>query len=69
MPSTTVLKQATILTLEDLEDYRYPIPDSMIQAAGLLKGKKIGALEYQKEVRAGWGKRLKRQIKLARSGH
>ena len=67
--STTTLKQATILTPQELEDYRYPIPDSMIQAAGLLKGKKIDGLKYQKEIRAGWEKRLKRQIKLARSGH
>jgi len=68
MPTTT-LKQATILTAQELEDYRYPIPKSMIQAAGLLKGKKIDVLKYQKEIRADWEKRLQRQIKLARSGH
>ena len=67
--STATLKQATILTPQELEDYRYPIPESMIQAAGLLKGKKINALSYQKNIRKGWEKRLKRQIKLGLRGN
>ena len=67
--STATLKQATVLTPQELEDYRYPIPESMTAAAGLLKGKKIDALKYQKEIRAGWERRLKRQIKLGLRGH
>ncbi len=67
MPTPSL--KAKILTPQELENYRHPIPKSMIAAAGLLKDKKIDALKYQKEIRAGWGRRLKRQIKLAQGGH
>lgn len=68
MPTVT-LKQARIITPKELEHYRYPIPDSMIQAVGLLKGKKINALKFQKNIRQEWERRLKRQIKLGLRGH
>ena len=67
--ATITLKQARIITPQELEDYRYPIPESMTAAAGLLKGKKINALSYQKNIRKEWERRLKRQIKLGLRGN
>ena len=47
---------------------RYPLPESWTNAIGLLKGKRIDPLRYQKQIRKGWEKRLKRQIALSRHG-
>lgn len=53
------------LKINDMLRQRRPLTKSMIKAVGLLKGKKINALRYQKHVRKEWDLRLKRQIKLA----
>jgi len=53
------------IKLNDILRQRRPLTKSMIEAAGLLKDKKIDALRYQKHIRKEWGARLKRQIKLA----
>lgn len=59
------MSEAKILNLEQTVHLRYPIPDSMIRAAGLLRGKKNNALNDQKKMRKEWDKRLQRQVKLA----
>ncbi len=63
--------KAKILTVQEAKQLRYPIPESMIRVVGLLKGRKINGLSYQKQIRKEWDRRLKRQIKLALSdtGH
>ena len=66
MPTTT-LKQAKILTPADLEAMRYPVPQSWLDVAGILKGnKKVNALAYQKQIRKGWGKRLSKLERLVK---
>ena len=57
---------ATILTPADLENKRYPLPASWKKAAGLLKGRGIDPLAYQRTIRAEWDKRLSRNLKLAK---
>ena len=65
--STTTLKQARIITPQDLETMRYPVPQSWLDVAGILKGKnKVNALAYQKQIRKGWGKRLYKLERLVK---
>lgn len=52
-----------ILTIKDLPKLRYPVPESMIRAAGLLKGRKINSLRYQKKIRQEWEQRFKKLVK------
>ena len=55
------MKNAKILTKEDLKRYKQPLPQSWKKAAGLLKGKKVvDPVAYQRGVRAEWEKRLKK---------
>ncbi len=52
------IEQAKIITPEQLRTVRYPLPQSWINAAGILKGKKkVNALRYQKAIRKEWDKR------------
>ncbi len=60
---------ATILTQTDLEHKRCPIPESWKKAVGILKGRRIDPLVYQRQTRGAWGKRLSRQVTLARRRH
>ncbi len=41
------------------------LPESWTKAFGILKGKKIDAVAYQREIRAEWEERFKRQLQLA----
>lgn len=66
MPKTQ--QKAKIVKAEDLKNIRYPLPESWKKAIGILKNKKIDPLQYQKQIRKGWEKRLKKQIRLARNG-
>ena len=59
----------TVLTPRDLKNRRYPIPMSWKKAIGILKGKNIDPLKYQRQVRGAWEKRLRRQVKLAQHKH
>jgi hypothetical protein len=66
MPTKTT-EQAKILTLQQLKTMRYPLPQSWLNVAGILKGgKKVNALVYQKRIRKGWGKRLAKLEHLAK---
>ncbi len=58
-----------IITPAELKEMRYPLPESWTKAIGLLKGKKVTPLRYQKHIRRGWGKRLKRQTALTLHGY
>ncbi len=44
------------------------LPKAWVQAAGLLKHKKIDGLAYQKKIRSEWNGYLERQIRLAKGG-
>lgn len=61
---TTKTKGARIITLEELPTLRYPLPASWKKAAGMLRGRKIDPVKYQRQIRAEWEKRLKRQYHL-----
>lgn len=43
------------------------IPESWKRAIGILKGKRIDGVAYQRKIRAEWEKRWKKQVRLARS--
>ncbi len=65
--STTTLKQARIITPQELETMRYPVPQSWLNVAGILKGKKkVSALAYQKQIRKTWETRLAKLERLAK---
>ena len=64
----TQRKQAKIITLDELRTMRYPLPASWKNAIGILKGKNIDPVSYQREIRKEWDRRLKRQIQLAKHG-
>ena len=53
-------KGAKILTVDEVDKLRYPLPQSWIRAAGLLKHKKIDPVNYQKKIRNEWESRLKK---------
>ncbi len=57
--------QAKILTRQGLLKPRYNLPRSLVEAVGMLKGKKrVNPLRYQRQLRREWEKRL---TKLYRS--
>ncbi len=59
--ATNTAKQAKVLTPQELQHMRYPLPRSWTKAAGILKGKRqINPLTYQKEIRKEWDSRLKK---------
>ena len=49
---------AKILSIDQLDKLRYPLPRSLIRAAGLLKHKKIDPVKYQKKIRKEWESKL-----------
>lgn len=56
---TKILEQAKVITPRELKALRFPIPQSWIKAAGILKGKKkVNALAYQKQIRKAWDRKL-----------
>jgi hypothetical protein len=64
---TTVLKQARVITPQELAVLRYPVPQSWLDVAGILKGKKkVNALAYQKQIRKEWDKRLNKLQRLTK---
>ena len=65
MPIKT-LDQAKIVTPLELKTLRYPLPQSWLKVAGILKGKKkVNALAYQKQIRKGWTTRLAKLEKIS----
>lgn len=59
MAKTKNIQQAKVIAPEDVENLRRPLPLSWKKAAGILRGKRINALEYQKKIRQEWDRRLK----------
>ena len=59
--------QATILTPKEVMEYRVPLPASWKKAAGLLKGRKIDGLKYQKQIRKEWDERTRKLERLTKS--
>lgn len=59
-------QQAKIIKPHQLTALRYPLPKSWKKAAGILKGREVDALKYQKEIRSAWRKRLEKLEKLVR---
>lgn len=60
--------QAQIIALDQIGTLRTKLPASWTNAIGILKGKKIDPVKYQRSIRKEWDQRLKRQIRLARHG-
>jgi len=56
------ITQAKVITPEEIDIRRQPIPRGLLEAAGLLKNKKINAVKYQRTIRREWESRLKRMI-------
>ena len=64
--TTKTIEKAKILTPQELENYRYPIPESWLKVIGILKGKKkVNALAYQRKIRKEWSRRLAKLERLA----
>ncbi|MBI2623530.1 MAG: hypothetical protein HYW65_03060 [Candidatus Liptonbacteria bacterium] len=63
MATTTQNKQDV---LAELGITKRELPKSWWQAIGILKGKRIDGLAYQKKIRGEWEKRLRKQVELAR---
>jgi hypothetical protein len=51
-------QQATILTPKEVEKLRYPLPESMKKAAGLLRRKRRALERHLKQVRKEWERPL-----------
>ena len=64
-----IKSKAKIIKAEDVSKLRYPIPESWKKAAGMLKGRKIDAVKYQRKIRQEWETRLKKLERQLRSGH
>ena len=65
--AATNLKQARSITPQELETMRQPVPQSWLNVAGILTGKKkVSALAYQKQIRKEWDKRLNKLERLAK---
>jgi hypothetical protein len=60
-------QQAKVITPEELKNLRYPLPESWRKAAGILRGRNIHPLRYQRHVRRAWEERLEKLDKLARN--
>ncbi|MDP3956446.1 MAG: hypothetical protein Q8P97_00435 [bacterium] len=57
------LSQLQVTGAQEVSRLRYPLPSSWTAAAGILKGKKrTSALQYQKQMRKEWEKRLRASI-------
>lgn len=52
--------KAKILTPEQVEKLRYPLPKSLIRAAGLLRDKPVDPVKWQRQIRNEWETRLKK---------
>ena len=57
-------QQAKVITPEEAKKLRYPLPESWKKAAGILKGKRIDGVKYQRQVRKEWDDRMKQLEKL-----
>ena len=51
---------AKIIKPEEVINLRYPLPQSWIEVAGILKKKRVSSLLYQQKIRRVWEKRLKK---------
>jgi len=50
--------KAQILTIKDLPKLRYPLPESLIKAAGLMKHKRKELEEHLEQVRNEWDRKV-----------
>ena len=58
---TKVRARARMITPQILKTLRHPVPQSWLDVAGILKGKKlVNGLAYQKQIRKEWDARLKK---------
>lgn len=48
---------AKILTVNDLSKLRYPLPKSLIKAAGLMRHKRKALERHLRQVRAEWDRK------------
>lgn len=62
------VKQAQIIAPDQMDTMRTKLPASWTNAIGILKGRKIDPVQYQRKIRKEWDQRLKRQIRLAQHG-
>lgn len=53
--------------LKQLRLPQAPLSKRLTNAVGILKGRRLDGLAYQKKIRAEWETRWKKQIHLARS--
>lgn len=58
-------QQTKILSPEKITTLRIPLPQSWLRAAGILKKRKINPLDYQRQIRKEWEKRLKKLSKIS----
>ena len=49
--------KAQIITVQDLPKLRYPLPESMIKAAGLMRHKRKELEEHLEQVRNEWDRK------------
>lgn len=64
---TVKLKGAKILKPQDIRRVQSDLPKSWTNGIGILKGVNIDPLAYQKQIRKGWSKRMKRTVKTGRA--
>ncbi|MDP3771795.1 MAG: hypothetical protein Q8Q94_00255 [bacterium] len=63
----TKTNRAGIVASEIVDSVRYPLPKSWTNAIGILKGKKVDAVGYQRRIRQEWNKRMQKQLKSVSS--
>lgn len=52
--------KATVLQPKEIRHIRYPLSKSLVNAAGMLKGKLPNALKYQQAIRKEWQRRTRK---------
>lgn len=52
-------KQTQVITLEQLEKIRYPLPESWLKAVGILRHKQKLLKRHLRKIRLEWDRRLR----------
>jgi len=61
-------QQTKILSPEKITTLRIPLSQNWLKAAGILKKRRINPLNYQRQIRKEWEKRLKKLSKISSHG-
>lgn len=65
----TQTTQAKIITIEELRAVPVQLPKSWTNVIGILKGKRINPLQYQRRIRKGWARRNEKLYRTIAHGN